>query len=283
VILVSAAGTHARIPWLVPPHAAAPFSPARVVREMREALANRNFRFFFLAVLSFLVGRGFSDGLGIFMGTYFWELEKEHIFLVTAVALAGIGLGTPLWAALVRWYEKRTIFLAGCVALGGFTAVAPVLKIMGFFPSPQSPAYLPLIYAAMLLTALGAAGAVAVPGAMLADVADEHELATGRRQEGIFFGALSFSGKAATGMGAWMAGLALQAIRFPKPEAAGTSVAPGSVDPDVLVALGLIAGPGIAIFAVLGIWLAARYRLDRRRHAEIVARLPSRGVVAPRA
>ena len=43
-------------------------------------------------------------------------------------------------------------------------------------------------------------------GSMLADITDEHELETRRRQEGIFFGSLSFSGKASAGIGNWTLG-----------------------------------------------------------------------------
>jgi len=277
LILASGVGTHHRIPWLIRPTQLQPFSVGRLLREMREALANRNFRFFFLAILAFLVGRGFSDGLGIFMGTYFWRLSSEHVFQATALALLAIVLGTPIWAGLVRWYEKRTIFLAGVISLGVFTAVAPLLKILGWFPGHEHPAYLPLIYGALFVSSLGAAGAVAVPGAMLADVADEHELRTGHRQEGIFFGALSFSGKAAAGMGGWLAGLALSGIRFPKPGGSDQTIPPGSIEEGTLVALGLLAGPGLVVFSAAGVWLAAQYRLDRHRHTEILRELPSRG------
>lgn len=276
LIVLSAGGTHHRIPYLVRPKRVAAFSPRRLAREMREALGNRNFLMFFLSVLCFLVGRGFSDGLGIFMGTYFWELETRDIFQVTALSLAGIVVGTPVWAWAVRWWEKRTVFLVGCGGLGLFTALAPVFKIVGWFPDPADPLYLPLIYGVMFFASTVVAGAVVVPGAMMADVADEHELLTGRRQEGIFFGALSFSGKAAAGLGGWMAGMALEAIRFPKPASAAETIAPGSVAPETLLALGLVAGPGLAVFGVAAVWFASHYALDRRRHMEIAAQLPSR-------
>lgn len=277
LIFASAAGTHHRIPFLIRPRHAQPFSVRRLLDELREAAANRNFRFFALAILAFLVARGVSDGLGLFMGTYFWELETRHMFQITSLALVGVFLGAPVWAGLVRWYEKRTIFLGGCVSLSLFTSLAPTLKLVGWFPANDSPWFLPLIYGVTFVTAMGVSGAVAVPGAMLADIADEHELTTGRRQEGIFFGAFSFAAKASTGVGGWLAGLALAAIRFPQPESGGASVPPGSIDEGTLLALALIAGPALGVFSLVGIWLASHYALDRRRHGEIVTELRSRG------
>ncbi len=279
-ILLSAVGTHRRIPWLVPPTTEQPFSLARLLGEMRETLRNHNFRVFFVAVLALLVGRGFADSLGFFMGTYFWQLEKQDIFQVTAVALAAIVLGVPIWAAAVRRWEKRSIFLVGCVSLGIFSSIAPLLKIVGFFPANEHPLFLPLVYGFMFVTSFGTAAAVTVPGAMIADVADEHELDTGDRQEGMFFGALSFSGKAAAGVGGWLAGICLELIRFPQPEAPGQQVAPDAVPGGTLVLLGLLAGPGLVIFGVVGIWLVARYDLGRERHAAIRRELDARGATS---
>ena len=102
-----------------------------------------------------------------------------------------------------------------------------------------------------------------VSGSMLADIADEHDLETGRRQEGIFFGAISFAVKAAAGVGSALAGIAITLIHFP------LRVEPGTVAQSTLHALGYVAGPGVAVLAAAGIALMTRYDLDRARHAEI--------------
>jgi Na+/melibiose symporter-like transporter len=105
---------------------------------------------------------------------------------------------------------------------------------------------------------------------MLADVADEHELDTGRRQEGIFFGALSFSGKASAGIGTWIAGVALAVIDFPR------QAAVADVPAATVTRLALVYGPGLLLLAVVAIALVGRYRLSRERHAEIRAALAAR-------
>ena len=47
-------------------------------------------------------------------------------------------------------------------------------------------------------------------------IIDEHEHETGKRQEGIFFAASSFSAKATTGIGNVIAGIALDLISWPR-------------------------------------------------------------------
>lgn len=50
---------------------------------------------------------------------------------------------------------------------------------------------------------MGAVQTLIAGGSMIADIADMHELATGHRQEGMFFGGLAFAGKTASGLGAF--------------------------------------------------------------------------------
>jgi Na+/melibiose symporter-like transporter len=104
-------------------------------------------------------------------------------------------------------------------------------------------------------------------GSMMADVADEHELSSGHRQEGIFFGALAFAGKSTSGLGSLIGGLGLDWIGFP------VGAEPGAVDPATVTALGVFYGPGIAIIAVVALVFLSRYRIDRARHAKIAEAL----------
>ena len=71
----------------------------------------------------------------------------------------------------------------------------------------------------------------------IADVTDEYELVTGRRQEGVFFAARAFFGKLTSGLGHLLAGIGIDLIAFP------VSAAPGTIAPDVLFGFGVLAGP----------------------------------------
>jgi len=52
-------------------------------------------------------------------------------------------------------------------------------------------------------------------GKMIAEVSDEHDLATGKRQEGVFYAALSFVSKAPIGIGGMISGFGLWLIDWP--------------------------------------------------------------------
>jgi Na+/melibiose symporter-like transporter len=98
---------------------------------------------------------------------------------------------------------------------------------------------------------------------MLTDTIDEHELNTGRREEGLFFAARSFAVKACFGFGAFFAGVALDVIKFPK------GANPTNVPAEALTKLAILAGPVSMLMMLLTIVIVWRYPLHETRHAEI--------------
>ena len=102
---------------------------------------------------------------------------------------------------------------------------------------------------------------------MFADIADEHELETGERREGIIFSARSFANKATASAGLVFGGVLLDYIDFPR------GAVTGEVSEEIVWQLGFIAGPATSIFTILGVLLFFRYKIDRARHREIIGLL----------
>lgn len=274
-VLATALGTHSRIPHLVQPsHAAEPLSLGRLSTEMRVALSNASFRALFVGVVLLFITRGIEQGLGIYMFTHFWLISPGEILSVQMAGLAGLFAGTVVWVLVSRRVDKRPAFLAGVIVFSIFSLLPPLGKILGWFPHHDSAAYVPLLAGLAIVASLGAAAGLVTSGSMMADIADEHELETGRRQEGIFFGALMFAVKATSGLGQFVAGLGLDLIDFP------LRAEPGSVPLATTDALGILYGPGIAFLAVASIIVLSRYRITSQRHAEIAAALARRAELA---
>ena len=274
-VLASALGTHSRIPQLPQPSGSPESLTLRLLlRDYRGALANTSFRPFFVGLVIFFVVRGIQDVLGIYMTTYFWLLDPDEIRSVSLAALPGAVIGIPFWAAVAARSDKRPTFLAGVILFSFFIFAPPMAKLAGWFPATDHPSYLPLLSVLTGLAAFSAVAGLVVAGSMLADIADEHELVTGRRQEGVFFGALAFAVKSSSGFGTFFAGVGLDLIAFPA-QATLESVGPGTVN-----ALAILYGPGIALLAVIAVVFLARYRIDHSRHEVIMRELVAKRAVA---
>jgi len=145
------------------------------------------------------------------------------------------------------------------------------LRFLDVLPRNDSPLLLPLLIVTVtiwtcLFTIIGI-----MFGSMVADTLDAQELATGRRQEGVFSAALSFSGKATSGLGVLLGGLLLDyVIRFP------SGATPATVDSGTVALLGAIAGIALPLLLLFPFLLILRYRITREAHAEIRRQLDER-------
>jgi len=98
-VLASSLGTHRLIPTLrTAEHV--PFTLRRFAGEVRNVMAIRSYRILLIASLFASVATGFSDSLGLYMNTYFWELSSAQIgVLVNGFVLAlllGVAMARPL-------------------------------------------------------------------------------------------------------------------------------------------------------------------------------------------
>ena len=144
------------------------------------------------------------------------------------------------------------------------------LADVSWFPENGSPWVLAIFLAASTVGALAAPVIGATANSMLADVADEHELDTGIRREGVLYSVRAFSAKATAAFGTLFGGILLSIIDFPQ------EATRGEVPAETVWNLGLIAGPATSIFSLAALGFYLRYRIDRRRHQEIVVALQER-------
>ena len=241
----------------------------RLPGEVVEIFHNPSFRLLFISAVVLFAATGLNASLNSHAFVFVWRMKSELIQFISYAYLVGLLLGVSGAPMLQTRLEKKHVVVLGFALLIGNWLVVQGLMLAGV--------YLPLGDAALLpmqinsFTAGIGTGLVSVAyPSMMADAADEHELLYGRRREGLYFAGLGFAGKAATGIGVMLAGVALDLIRFPKD--VGRTV--GAVLPhDMQVRLVLIWGPVAAVFAVASLVILAAYRIDRARHEEIATAL----------
>jgi Na+/melibiose symporter-like transporter len=270
-IMLCVWGTRKEIPNLtLATVASVPLSFTRLYNELRVAFANRSYRSIFLGLLLGTIVLSVEGVFTPFMGIHFWELETDQLRLLPIGILFGLPMGAIIAAYLARILDKKWCLIIPAAISIINANVLIVLRLFEILPENGHWSILPLLIAS------GFVGAVVAPvvfisiNSMFADIADELELETGQRQEGIIYSARAFAGKAANGLGTVVGGIALDVIAFPR------QAPPGTVDPDVIFNLGLVQGPLTSIFTLSGLVLYLGYKLDRFRHAEIALELNRR-------
>jgi Na+/melibiose symporter-like transporter len=245
---------------------------ARTISDFRVALANRNFRVSIGSNLAFGMAAGVYSTLALYMGTYYWEFSSNQLAgLVVPMALATV-LAFSVLGRIGRRYDKPTLLCFCCLGIAVNTLWFVGGRQLGLWPENGHT----LVYALQLLnTAIGVFTIVSlhtVSASLLADILDENEVATGRRQEGVFFAAGAFVQKATSGFGTLAAGIVID-IAAIQPGTQPGEVSAQSLDLLGLFMLGIITALGLIAFI-----FARKIRLSREDHQRLQASLAARAM-----
>ena len=270
-ILQTSWGTQSRVPWLPQPAADAPrVKVTDVFVETWHAMGNVSFRWVMFGFILVISAWAMAGVVGIYVYTFFWELNNLQILFIVMFGPIGSMVGYPFSRVFYAWLDKRNAMIVAAIFWMVVHAI-PVLAFLGGV-APVGGTW----SAAIFLALFGALGGLAVGqvvvgiGTCMADIADENELHSGLRQEGVFFGASAFANKTAAGVGNLLAGIVLEWIRWP----VGSQVkSAADIPADTLVTLAVVAGPIASLLVLPGILCFLGYRLNRAAVAEIQQKL----------
>lgn len=269
-IIVSALATHGHIPKLRQPPAKQQFSLRRLFGEMFETLREGSFLALFWATVMGSVASGLSAALAFVMLSYFWGFSSEQQFIWTALVFFSALIAFAIAPAIgKRFGKKKAVIILGIVA---FTvAPAPViLRLLGLMPENGDPILFPLVAAINTLDLSLIIALQAILYSMIADLVESSELRTGRRSEGVFYAAVTFTRKCTVGVGSFTGGLILTAISFPQ------GADPSTVSTDTLWWLGVAYAPSLWVLWLAMLFCISRYRITKEEHEANLQRLASR-------
>jgi GPH family glycoside/pentoside/hexuronide:cation symporter len=239
--------------------------------ELAEVFRNSSFRWLFITCLIFFVSAGAAGALTIYANSYFWKLFGKQLLPLGLVAAPAGLLGVLVAGLLAKRLEKRTTAMIGLALIGVGQGFPVIFRLAGIIPLSAA---IPTLCVAVMFASVGAAMALIGFQSMMADAADEHEHMFFARREGLYFAGITTSAKASSGIGAFIAGVALDLIHFPH-GAAATAVT-AHIPADTIRNLGLVYGPGAAVFTAIAIAVLFGYRLDKAGHTKIREELDRR-------
>ncbi len=210
------------------------------------------------------------------MWTYFWGFDEDERFMLTALVFLSVLVAFLLAPVAVRiWGKKRAVVTLGIVAftvLPGLVA----LRLVGLLPENGDPALFPTVAITYTIDMALVIAAQIVIYSMVADLVEGGELRTGRRSEGVYYSAITFTRKTVVGLGALIGGLILSAVAIPD------GADPSSVSEDKLFTLGVLYAPALFILWMGMLGAVSRYRIDEETHEDNLRQLRERKGGAPK-
>lgn len=249
-------------------------TPKMLMDDLRVAFLSKSYRSIFVGLLCSTIVLAVEGTFGAYIGIHFWGLPTEQLRWPGIGTLLAMPIGAMMAPRINRWIDKKlSLILPSIIAIINGNVLI-VLRLTGNFPENGHPIILPLLILSAFVAGLVIPVIFITLDSMFADISDELELETGKRQEGLIYSARAFAVKTARSLGLLFGGIAIDLIQFPR------KALPGTVDPEVIFRLGLIQGPGTSVFVLAALLLYTRYGLDRHKHAEIRRQLAARANVA---
>jgi len=238
----------------------------QILSELKIALSNRSFILFFLGSLSLSICWGLLNSLTLFINTDFWQLKGSQIGIFLYIYFGAAFLAFYITPKFVTFIGKRNFVLICVAGVALSSPIAFIFYNLGLTPDKGTNALvlflcMPLIF----ISTLSIAGNM-TRDAMIGDIADEVDLQSGKRQEGVLYSTVSFVQKVNTAFGALTGGLTLWVLNI-------TSETPTYDQAYSLFFVQGVIGPVLLVIPLIFFHF---YSLDKKRHSDILRQLKER-------
>ena len=249
---------------------------AGMAMDFFSTLKNANFRNLLYYDLSASASYGITATLNIIAWTYYWELSATEMAMVMAgpmclaVPAALFTLG-PLGR---RWPKHRILATATVLMILDILWLYP-LRMLELLPENGHPLVLVLVALQSLFFVYFHVLRSVSSSSIAADLTDEHESTSGKRQEGSFYSALSFAAKLAAAAGPLYAGIALDFIGLTE------GMLPGEVGQGALTGLVWAMAIGIVPLLVVAWRFTLKVSMTEEQLKEIQENIKNRVQASP--
>jgi len=271
-ILVSALGTHREIGRLPRVEIAAQ-TFGENIRDLWETVHNRGFVILMLAGVCAYTNQGIGYALSTYFYNYVWQFAPWTLGLLPFALFVGAGAAFVIAPRVGRRTSKPQAACAFIIGAVIFQTGPFLLRFAGLLPTQGSATLIAVLFAFFAMSTALTVCSFILGASMMADVVEESQSRTGRRNEGVFFAGSFFVQKCTSGIGIFAAGIILTIAQFPKNALAGT-VAVGTLD--------RLTGIYVVIYTCLALSAAilfAKFPFGRSEHEERLVRLAEAAVM----
>lgn len=240
------------------PEAKRPPQPHLTIREtLKTLMQNKSAQRVLLPDFLLGIAQGVSGGLFLFYFQFVLGFTRESQTLLAIYFLSGL-VGVPIWWLAARRFGKHRALQGALIYTAITTAILLVLPPNDFWIAAPF----------MVVAGLAQGGGVLLTRALMADVVDEDELATGARRSGLYFGVLLTTSKI---------GVAAGPVTYAILGLAGFQASAGAAN--TTLALDTLSGlfiGGPILLCLLATWSLHKYPLDEKRQAALAEAIAAR-------
>ena len=225
---------------------------------MMAAVKNKPFLYAAGIFLLVLTALDITQATLLYFLKYHMHLEENYDLVFGLLFVAAL-VSFPFWNWVAsRWDKKKAVIV-------GMLFLSTAITGMGI----MQPAWgLPIVLVFSALVGIGLGAIQVLTWAMIPDAVEWDELQTGQRHEGMFYSLVQTLRKVGSSLSLPFVLLMLEWTGY----VANESTQPRST----ILGIQALIGPIPAVFLVVGIFLAARYPLTRKRFDEMRAELAER-------
>jgi GPH family glycoside/pentoside/hexuronide:cation symporter len=228
-----------------------------LVQQYRSAFAIFGFRQIFALFIVITIGLMIVNSILPFFLESNLQLEASQQSLVLGLLFGSAILSFPLWRYLGQPLGKKWALALGLMLMAcGLTLIVSLVP-----PGMISP----LLIGLVLLSGVGLSAIMLFPWAMLPDVVEFDEAATGQRREGLVYALFTFGQKLAGSLGVFSNALVATLFGYQQGEALQAA--------HTLYGIALMAGPVASLIFIVAIVVTLRVPVTRALHAATRAKL----------
>ena len=216
------------------------------------------------------IAGGITSTVGTYALIYAFEFTSEQIAIRDVIRLPGALLCVAVSVYFTRHLDKKYAVIATLAITAFLLGLPYCLRLLGWAPANGSIWLLVVFFSIYFLAFITYPVVSIVIDSQLTDIADEHELQTGNRAEGLIMSIRTFGMKAIWGIGGLLSGFYLEFIDFPENASAAT------LTQEHIDGLLYMMGPIYYIIIYGGLGFCFMYRINKKRHEEILQELERR-------
>ena len=237
--------------------------PLKASEVFAALIGNRSFRYLAAVYLLAMFAIYAVGALNLYFLQYWMGLTQDQISTYFFILFGCSILWIPVIALACNRVGKRTAYI---VFIGAWAIVSSVGIML------VQPGQLGVLYSLAIVGSIGTTATYQLIWAMIPDVVEVDEFKSGKRREGLYYGAAMFIVKLGSALAVFLVGQTLAWLGY---------VANEVQPPAVLFGIRLMLGPGIALILGSSVVVACFMPMTRRRHQALIRAIEARKAGRP--